>query len=50
MNNFVVKGSRVKTGVAIKPQLEAYIGMLILQSLLQSEGFVRFHSIYMREA
>jgi hypothetical protein len=34
MNEFVVKGSRVQAGVAIEPELEANIGMLILQSLL----------------
>lgn len=34
MNEFVVKGSRIQAGIAIEPELEANIGMLILQSLL----------------
>jgi hypothetical protein len=50
MNEFVIKGSRVEAWVAIEPELEANIRMLILQSLLKSEGVVGFHSIYMREA
>lgn len=34
MYEFVVKGSRVEAGVAIEPELEANIRMLILQGLL----------------
>lgn len=42
MNEFVVKGSRVEAGVAIESELEANVGVLILQILLQTESIVGF--------
>jgi len=50
MDEFVVEGSRVEAGVAVEPELKANVRMLILQSLLQSEGVVGLQSIYMGEA
>ena len=50
MDKFVVEGSRVEAGVAVEPELEANVTMLIQQSLLQSQGVVGLQSIYMGEA